>query len=246
MPLLSRLLPRTISVPSVIGAHAERGLAAVAAMRADGGDVVHLPRAGLVAIGAGGQRADRADVDAHAALFAVQVIARCWARSRWSHGAVLDAQRPDVHAFAAHAHAAVAEDAARPVKEDHGRPLLLFAMLLDLDVLRVSAAPYLKVMSCSSHSPPASQTGQSSGWLPSTSSSMALRACSISARLGRDDHAFGDRSGAGGLQLGQPSQCAPGTCGRRPAARARDSSRTPESRCPRPCRHQSAACPWAR
>ncbi len=42
-----------------------------------------------------------------------------------------------------------------------------------------SAAPYLKVMSCNSHSPPASHTGQSSGWLPSSSSSIDLRACLI-------------------------------------------------------------------
>ena len=55
-------------------AHAQRGLAAVAAMRADGADVLHLPRPRLVAISAGGERADRADVDAHAALFALQMV----------------------------------------------------------------------------------------------------------------------------------------------------------------------------
>ena len=32
-------------------------------------------------------------------------------------------------------------------------------------------------MSCSSHSPPASHTGQSSGWFASSISSMDLRAC---------------------------------------------------------------------
>ena len=57
-------------------------------------------------------------------------------------------------------------------------------------------------MSCSSHSPPASQTGQSSGWFPSSSSTVALRACAISGGLGLDHHALGDGSGAGGLQLG--------------------------------------------
>ena len=55
------------------GADAEGGLAAVAAVGADGGDVVHLPRAGLVAVGAGGEGADGADIDAHAALLAVDV-----------------------------------------------------------------------------------------------------------------------------------------------------------------------------
>ncbi len=54
-------------------ANAEGGLAAVAAVRADGGDVVHLPGAGLVAVGAGGERAHGAGVDAHAALLAVDV-----------------------------------------------------------------------------------------------------------------------------------------------------------------------------
>src|SRR5262249_53113140 len=61
---------------AVVGAaHAERGLAAIGTVRAGGGDVVHLPRAGLITVGAGGERADRADVDAHAALFAVQMVA---------------------------------------------------------------------------------------------------------------------------------------------------------------------------
>ena len=120
------------------GAHAEGGLAAVAAVRADGADVVHLPRAGLVAIGAGGERADGADVDAHAALFAVEVILVV-RRDDAGDAAVLDAERPDVHAFAADADAAVAEDAARAVEVDDRRPLLLFAMLLGLDVEAIRA-----------------------------------------------------------------------------------------------------------
>ena len=55
-------------------AHAQRGFTAIAAMRADRADVLHLPGTGLVAIRARGERADRADVDAHAALFALQMI----------------------------------------------------------------------------------------------------------------------------------------------------------------------------
>ena len=55
-------------------AYAQRRLAAVAAMRADGADVIHLPGTRLVTIGADGERADRAYVDAHAALFALQMI----------------------------------------------------------------------------------------------------------------------------------------------------------------------------
>jgi hypothetical protein len=119
---------------AVVGlANAEGDLAAVAAMGADGGDVVHLPGAGLVAIGVAGERADRAGVDAHAALFAVEMIAAVGGDGGGC-AAVLNAEGPDVHAFAAHADAAVAEDAAGAVEVDGGRPLLLFAVLLGLDV----------------------------------------------------------------------------------------------------------------
>ena len=61
---------------AVVGlAHAERDFAAVGAVGADGGDVVHLPGARFVAIAAAGERAHRADVDAHAALLAVELVA---------------------------------------------------------------------------------------------------------------------------------------------------------------------------
>ncbi len=65
--------------------------------------------------------------------FAVEVVAAI-GRDHGTDAAVLDAEGPDVHAFAAHAHAAVAEDAAGTVKEDGGRPLLFFAVLLGLGV----------------------------------------------------------------------------------------------------------------
>src|SRR5579875_3150056 len=92
----------------IVAAQAQRGLAAVAAVGADGGDVVHLPWPRLVPIGTGGERADRADVDAHAALFALEVV-RLVGRDHRTRAAILNAQRPYVHAFAAHPHAAVAE-----------------------------------------------------------------------------------------------------------------------------------------
>ena len=68
--------------------------------------------------------------------------------------------------------------------DDRSRPPATTAVLRDAAWSRrtsIRAAPYLKVMSCSSHSPPASHTGQSSGWLPSSSSIVALRACLISS-----------------------------------------------------------------
>src|ERR1700751_5781983 len=55
-------------------AHSERGFAAVAAMRADSADVLHLPRTGLVAICAGSQGTDGANVDTHAAFFALEMV----------------------------------------------------------------------------------------------------------------------------------------------------------------------------
>ena len=121
------------------GADAEGDFAAVGAVRADGGDVVHLPGPRLVAIAAAGERAHGAHVNAHAALFAVElmIVVGC------DHGvcaAILDTERPNVHAFAAHADAAVTEDAARAIVEDGRRPLLLVAMMLGLDVLAFACA----------------------------------------------------------------------------------------------------------
>src|SRR5580700_7735043 len=108
-------------------------------MRADGTDVGHLPRTRFIAVRAGSERADRANVDAHAALFAVQVILLV-GRDHGAGAAILNAQGPDVHAFAADAHAAIAEDAAGTIEENDGRPLLFFAMLLDLDEFRFTCA----------------------------------------------------------------------------------------------------------
>ncbi len=69
--------------PVIVLPHAQGHLAAVGAMRANGRDMVHLPGPGFIAIRAAGQRAHRADVDAHAALFAVETDGlRRWARSR--------------------------------------------------------------------------------------------------------------------------------------------------------------------
>src|ERR1019366_6028520 len=123
----------------VSAADAQRGFAAVAAMRADGADVFHLPGPGLVAIGTRGERADRADVNAHAALFALQMIFLVGRDDR-AGAPVLDPQRPDVHAFAANPNAAIAQDATRTVEVHHRRPLLLVAMVLHVHELRLGRA----------------------------------------------------------------------------------------------------------
>jgi hypothetical protein len=88
--------------------------------------------AGLVAIAAAGERADGADVDAHTALFAVELIATIGSDDR-GDAAVLNPKGPDIHAFAADAGAAVAEDTAGAIVEDRRRPLLLIAVALGVD-----------------------------------------------------------------------------------------------------------------
>ncbi len=120
-----------VAADDLVVAHAQRGLAAVRAMRADGADVLHFPRPRLVAIDAAGERAHRADVDAHAALVAFQMIALV-RRDLGNHAAVDHAQRAHAHAFVADAHAAIAQDAARIIEEHHRRPLFLVHVDLQL------------------------------------------------------------------------------------------------------------------
>src|SRR4051794_17485962 len=108
-------------------------------MGADGANVVHLPRTRLITIRAGSQRTDRTNVNAHAALFAVEVIALVW-RNHRTHAAILNAERPNVHAFSAHAYAAVTEDAAGTIEVNHRRPLLFIFVVLDLDELALGRA----------------------------------------------------------------------------------------------------------
>src|SRR5436190_9634897 len=59
---------------SVGPTNTQRGLAAIRAMRAGRTDVLHFPRAYLVAIRPRGQRSYRTNINAHAALFAVEVV----------------------------------------------------------------------------------------------------------------------------------------------------------------------------
>src|SRR5581483_4471024 len=63
-----------IPADDLVVANPQRGAAAVAAMRADGANMFHLPGARLIAIDAAGERAHRANVDAGAALVAFQVV----------------------------------------------------------------------------------------------------------------------------------------------------------------------------
>src|SRR5258708_144272 len=101
--------------------------------------MLHLPRTRLISIRAGGERPDRANVDAHAALFALQMIFSI-GRDDGTHSAVLHAQGPNVHTLATHAHTAVAQNTARTIEEYDGRPLLFILMVLRLHELRFSSA----------------------------------------------------------------------------------------------------------
>ncbi len=121
-----------IGAQDFVVAHAERGLAAVRAMGARLRDVGHLPGARLITIRAAGERADRADVDAHTAFFACQLVGLV-RQDYGEHAAGADAERFHVHAFVADAHAAEAENAARRIVIDQRRPFLLGRVELFLD-----------------------------------------------------------------------------------------------------------------
>src|SRR5581483_4566599 len=196
---LVAIVPADDLQSAFVAADAERGLAAIGAMHARRADVLHLPGARLVAISARGERADRADIDAHAALFAFQVVALV-GRDDGGGAAVLHAERPHVHGLAADAHAAVAEDAARPVEEDHRRPLLLFFVELGFHEARfggaVAEGHVLQF---------ALAAGVADGAVERMVAEQKLERGL--ARLadffagGGDDHAVGDGDGAGRLHL---------------------------------------------
>src|SRR5690242_16294062 len=101
-------------------------------MRAGCADVLHLPRASLIAVCTRRERTDRAYVDTHAALFALKVVAEIRNDCR-TRSAILYAQRSHIHALVAYAHTPIAQNASRTVEVNNGRPLLLIAMVLDVD-----------------------------------------------------------------------------------------------------------------
>src|SRR5262249_33477287 len=116
-------------------AHPESGLATVRTVCAHRRRIVHFPRTRLVTVGAARERAHWANVDAHAALFAIEVIFAIGNDD--AVGAThAHAERLYVHAFVAYAHAAETQDAARRVVVDEVRPLLFGSMNLFLDETR--------------------------------------------------------------------------------------------------------------
>src|SRR5450631_842037 len=90
-------------------ANAERGLAAVRAVRADSAHVLHFPGTCFIAISAAGERANRANVDARAALVALQVIAMVRHDLR-GRAAIANTKSADAKPFTANPDATVAEN----------------------------------------------------------------------------------------------------------------------------------------
>ncbi len=131
-------------------------------------------------------------------------------QSRWSplvgrddgaDAAVLHAERPDIHAFAAHAHAAIAEDAAGAVEEDGRRPLLLFAVLLGLGVEALAGAVLEgHVLQFALAAGIADRAVE--GMIAEQQLDGGFAGLGDFRRFGDEDLALGDRGGAGGLQLG--------------------------------------------
>jgi hypothetical protein len=113
----------------------------------------------------------------------------------------LDAECEDVHAFAAHADAAIAENAARAVEVDDRRPLLLFAMVLGFGVEAVSSAVLeshvLQFALAASVAHRAVERVIAEQHLQG-----GLAGLGDLGGLGLDNHAFSDRCGAGRLELG--------------------------------------------
>src|SRR5579864_929216 len=97
-----------VGAKDLVVANREGGLAAIRAMRARRAEILHLPGARLIAICAAGERADGADVNAHAALFA-RKLARFVGNDDRSDAARADAESLYVHALIANANAAEAQ-----------------------------------------------------------------------------------------------------------------------------------------
>src|SRR5256884_1414711 len=182
-------------------AHAERSLATVRTVRADGWHVLHLPRTRLIAIRAAGERADGANVDAHTAFFAFQVIAAV----RDDHAvraAHAHAERFYVHALVANAHAAEAQNASRSVVINQLGPLLFGAVNLLLDepaeicAIAVSHVLQFAFAALVAHRAVQRMVGQEK-------LEHGLARLAHLVRIGSNDHAVGGYQRARGLEFGR-------------------------------------------
>src|SRR5690348_16176282 len=168
-------------------------------MRANGWHVLHFPGTRLVAIGATGQRAHRADINAHAALFTLEVVGAVGDDDavRAAHA---NAEGFDVHAFVADAHATEAENATRSVVIDEFRPLFFGAMNFFFDEaagIRAVAENHVLELAFAAlvaHRAVERVIGEQK-------LEHVLARLTNLFGVGANDHAFGRDEGAGGLQL---------------------------------------------
>jgi hypothetical protein len=103
--------------------------------------------------------------------------------------------------FAAHADATVAEDAARAVEVDDGGPLLLFAVVLGFGVEAVGGTVlegHVLQLALAARI----ADGAIEGVVAEEKLQGGFAGLGDLGSLGLDDHALGDRCGAGGLELG--------------------------------------------
>ena len=122
-------------------------------------------------------------------------------RNHRADAAVLHAQRPHVHALAAHANAAVTENAARAVVEDGRGPLLLLAVLFGLGVEALARAVLEgHVLQFALAAGVADRAVERV--VAQQQFNRRLARLRNLRRLGDEDLALGDGGGAGGLQLG--------------------------------------------
>src|SRR4051812_13728803 len=128
------------------------------------------------------------------------MVAFVW-RDDGTDAAVLDAERPNVHDLTAHAHAAITKDAARAVKVNDRRPLLLVLVRLGLHVLRFgSAVGEGHVLQFALAASVTDRTVK--GMIAEQKLDGGFARLLYLVTLIGDDHAVSDRHGAGGLQLG--------------------------------------------
>ena len=116
-----------VSAKNFIVAHAKGRLATVRTVRARIRNIFHFPRPRLITVSSARERADWANIDAHAALFASQ-LARFVRQNHGIHAARTNAQRLHVHAFIANAHAAEAQNAPRRIVINQRRPFFFRVM----------------------------------------------------------------------------------------------------------------------
>ncbi len=127
------------------------------------------------------------------------MILLIWGDNR-TDGAILYAERPDIHPLAADAHAAIAQNAAWPIEIDNRGPLLFVAVILGLGEFRLgSTVGERHVLQFAFAARVADRAIQR--MVAKQQFDHGLARLTYLIAVGRDDHAFGHARSAGGLKL---------------------------------------------